>query len=127
MCLDKITTKEVDANELIACGWKEFTSSGGVLRFQNNALGDSKDVPMDKWIQAQGGKIGSWGVKYEAGFHIYSEETELTDSHRMPAYRYRRVFYRGVETIGLQDGKTVVIARWMFVPTDPEAWPPLRK
>lgn len=125
MCLDKITTKEVDANELIACGWKEFSNSGGVLRFQNNALGDSKDVPMDKWIQAQSGKIGSWGVKYEAGFHIYSDEVEigLKNSYN----RYRRVFYRGVETIGTQDGHTVVIARWMFVPSDPDAWPPLRK
>ena len=125
MCLDKITQKgDLDANELITCGWKEFTNSGGILRFQNNALGDSKDVPMDKWIMAEGGKIGSWGVKYEAGFHIYSDEVEIKVKSSM---RYRRVYYRGVETIGTQDGKTVVIARWMFVPSDPDAWPPLRK
>lgn len=124
MCLDEVKEKLSEKNELISCGWKEFSSSGGILRFQNNALGKSKDVPMDKWIEAESTKVGNWGKNsYQSGFHIYSDEKELG----IPNSRYRRVYYRGVETIGRQDGKTVVIARWMFVPSDPEAWPPLRK
>lgn len=125
MCLDEVKEKLSEKNELISCGWKEFSSSAGILRFQNNALGKSKDVPMDKWIEAESTKVGNWKNSYQSGFHIYSDEVDIQLKNNYN--RYRRVFYRGVETIGKQDGKTVVIARWMFVPTDPDAWPPLRK
>jgi len=122
MRLDKITNKDPDCEELIMCGWKQFNGWGGELHFQNVGIDGKLDVPMDQWIKAESKKIGDWRSKYQSGFHIYSDEVEMES---LPSAR--RVYYRGVETIGTQDGKTVIVARWMYVPTDPDAWPPLRK
>lgn len=119
MCLEYVREK-VAPTSLIQSGWKEF--SGGYntnkLSFQNFPFRGSQTVPMDQWLTAEGdGKVR--GGDYKPGFHIYEDEKELDGRSRK-----RRVYYRRVHTRGTQDGLTVVIAQEMYVPTNPDAWPP---
>jgi hypothetical protein len=125
MCLDSITEELKDPTELVMCGWKEFNTNGrGDLTFQNQQFKKSNVVPLNEWITAEGPKLElSWRRNYKAGFHIYCDEVELKKKNRS----VRRVYYRGVETIGEQSSLGVVIARQMYVPSDPDGWPPLRK
>ena len=60
------------------------------------------------------------GNEYEAGFHVYEEDTN--EMNKAP---YRRVFVRCVSARGNEGySKKVLIAREMFVPTDQNGWPP---
>lgn len=118
MCLDSVTQK-LEPSNVIESGWKEFSGTQRRPEFQNVGLKSGNNVPLDQWIKAEGTKIGSGSVSYDAGFHIYSNEREFLT--RNP---YRRVYFRNAHTLGKQDNKTVTVVRELFVPTDPEAWPP---
>jgi hypothetical protein len=61
------------------------------------------------------------GKKYQAGFHAYADELEVKSKF------YLRVYLRGITCTGYQDEKRAVIAREMYVPSDPDAWPPQEK
>jgi hypothetical protein len=120
MCLDTITERIDQPSALIESGWKTFNMPSGKLQFAVQIHAGSMAVPLDKWIKAEGGKIKVGSFKsYEPGFHVYEHERELRG---MAA---RRVYYRGLHTRGIQDGKTVVVAGELFVPSQPDAWPPL--
>jgi hypothetical protein len=124
MCLDRVYAKVYKPTPLIQSGWKAFdTGSKGGLLFQQQSLNGSHSVPLDTWIKAEapGGKIIGPGENYPAGFHIYEDETEI----KYESWKPRRVYYRFAHTRGIQNSKTVVLATEMFVPSEPDDWPPL--
>jgi hypothetical protein len=123
MCLEMIT-KRVEDPSCIVSGWKRFKGTAAEPHFDVYAFSGSSKVPLDKWIHAEEEKLsvpGSYAT-YTSGFHVFSDEQETNKSGKI----FRRVYYRGVEVIGRQDGYEVAIARQMYVPSDPDAWPPLR-
>ncbi len=121
MCLDYGHFK-VEPSTLIQSGWKDFGSAtfGSKLRFDNFQYKGSKDVPLNKWITAEGDKVS--GADYRAGFHIYEDEKELNGSGKNSK---RRVYYRNAHTRGRQSSLTVIVAQEMYVPSNPDDWPPL--
>jgi hypothetical protein len=120
MCLDSVTEKIDKPTTLIQSGWKEFQGNRAQPRFAAYAFKGSRDVPLDKWIAAEVQEIKvSTFKKYDAGFHIFEDEEEKT----LPSVK-RRVYYRKAHTRGRQNRSTVVIAAEMYVPSDPDAWPP---
>lgn len=123
MCLESVSAT-INPTTLIQSGWKEFNGTQARPCFETYAFNGSRDVPLNKWITAEGNHpitVSQWhkGKSYDPGFHIYEDENELTTLHRK-----RRVYYRNVHTRGQDRSKTVVIAREMYVPSDPDAWPP---
>jgi hypothetical protein len=122
MCLDTVTEK-IEPVALIESGWKTFNHSGETynsgekLRFRHYSFAGTKEVPTDKWITAEGKEISMSRGNYPAGFHVYSDE-------KQKASNWRRIYYRNVQARGHQDGKMIVIAREIYVPTDPDGWPP---
>lgn len=118
MCLESITNANMDKTTMVQCGWKSFGGTTSVPEFASYFFASGRAVPLDRWITAEGKGPGQYG----AGFHIYSDEKELMPSpHRV---YYRRVYYRRPHTKGKQDCRTVVVASEMYVPSDPDGWPP---
>lgn len=113
MCLDSVT-KSLQTSSLVESGFKEFSGSKAAPRFQNVPLHGKHEVPLDQWITAKEENVG----KYTSGFHIYTREKEHFET------LLRRVYYRNAHTKGKQGNKTIVVAREMYVPSDPDAWPP---
>jgi hypothetical protein len=125
MCLSAVTESYDRPWTLIVDGWKAFVyGSGNKVRFDNFGVNGSRDVPLDKWIQAtaeySNGKdiSASNGKQYKPGFHVYTDEEQLTLG------LLRRVFVRNITCSGRQYGKNCVIAQEMYVPSDPNGWPP---
>jgi hypothetical protein len=120
MCLSKVTTTYDKPSDLIVDGWKEFSGKGNSLSF--SAMGGT--VALDVWLQASASTAkdltATDGKKYKVGFHIYAGDV----FERYSSYRYRRVYLRRITCIGDQDGKKCVIAQELYVPSDPDAWPP---
>ena len=119
MCLDSVT-RTLESATLIESGWKNFSGSKGLPQFSVFTFQGKKNVPLDEWITAEETKVVSHSP-YTSGFHIYADETEKSfkDLGTM-----RRVYFRKAHTRGMQSGVTVIIVREMFVPSDPDAWPP---
>jgi hypothetical protein len=122
MCLTKVVNTYDKPSGLIVDGWKEFNFSGrgslGLLKFQN--FGGT--VKQDVWLQANEVMpteeiTASDGKKYKAGFHIYADEGKPRGC--------RRVYLRHITSAGDQSGNDCVVAQEMYVPSDPDAWPPL--
>jgi hypothetical protein len=105
---------------VIMDGRKQFGGTPSKPTFQNMALKGAYDVPLDQWISADTSKkiIATDGKGYEAGFHVYEEDKETTKS------AYRVVFVRSVSARGEEGQRRLFIAREMYVPSDPAAWPP---
>jgi hypothetical protein len=122
MCLSIVKDKFGKPSSLIQSGWKDFGGAGTSLTFASFQFKGSRDVPLDKWLTAEGGKVKG-GADYLAGFHVYEDEVELKKANKMP--RLTHVYYRHVHTRGEQDGLKIVVARELYVPSDPDAWPPL--
>jgi hypothetical protein len=121
MCLDSIKEQNDRPSTMIMSGWKEFNGSGKNLQFQNMILNGKPDVSLDEWIVAEKKPItANDGKKYETGFHAYTDEKELSNYNT----KYRHVYMRKVMTIGKQGSLTVAIAEEMYVPSDPNDWPP---
>lgn len=123
MCLS--TVKEIYDNPstCIVDGWKELGSTGSP-RVQM-AINGRYDVPLDKWVKAtdehaKSGIKASDNTIYQPGFHVYSDETEF----RKKDSTMRRVFVRNITCLGTQDGKHVIIAQEMYIPSDLNGWPP---
>lgn len=123
MCLASIKDKTSKPPALVQSGWKQFDGLLPNLRFPHVAYRGSHNVPLDQWIKAEGDKIGLRGRftanHYEAGFHIYEDETELRSMTGK-----RRVYFCRAHTRGSQGGLTTIVAREMYVPSDQDAWPP---
>lgn len=118
MCL--ATVKRTDHSSLIESGWKKFGGSNTTPCFENQALNGKMEVPLDTWIAADTSKQikATDGQRYRSGFHIYVEELDQNTWSK-------RVFFRHAEIGGQQDGRECVVAREMFVPSNPNDWPPL--
>lgn len=126
MCLSTVKDKNVDLSGCIVSGWKDFAGTASAPEFQvygvKHLLGRAKKVPLDKWFEADKQQIASDDSElYDSGFHIYS------DDGKRPNSASRRVYYRLVEVLGTQDGHEVIIAREMYVPSDPDGWPPRKR
>ena len=111
MCLDSVT-KSLEQSTLIESGYKEFSEAAGGPEFQAMTLNGKRKVPLDQWITAE--ETPTPG-KYVSGFHIYIREKEHIKT------KLRRVYFRNAHTKGQQREKTIVIAKEMYVPSDPNA------
>jgi hypothetical protein len=122
MCLADVTERIDSPTTLILSGWKSFNGSISAPVFSAMVWKGQKAVPLDQWITAEGDKIemGGWGKGYKAGFHVYADERQLKDIRDS----VRRVYYRLLHTYGVQDKHTVIVAKELYVPSDPEGWPP---
>lgn len=119
MCLESVTETIKTPTALIQSGWKEFAGTTTGPRFQNFSFNGARNVPLDKWITAETKEVKiSTFKKYTAGFHVYEDETELKGRQK------RRVYYRNAHTRGRQNGFTIIIAPEIYVPSDPDGWPP---
>jgi hypothetical protein len=124
MCLSSITERADVPSQVIISAQKLFNRpSGGELRFNVQKYKGSFVVPLDKWLKAEGEsiKMDSGFIvkdKYPAGFHVYDADEKKT------GIGVRRVYVRGVRTIGTQDDYKVLVADELYVPSDQDAWPP---
>jgi hypothetical protein len=117
MCLATVSEQIGKPTTLIQSGWKRFDSGLlGKPKFENFTLKGSRSVPLDEWLVAEGGTAK--GSNYTAGFHIFEDEKEKLPSDK------RRVYYRKVHARGRDRALTTVVAQEMYVPSDPDAWPP---
>lgn len=121
MCLNSVTNSNANS-KIIHSGYKEFYGTDKKPEFATYPMKAGKQVPLDKWIRAEGIKeIANDGKEYPALFHIYEE----TDPK---SFRKRtRVFFRGLKVVGLQGSEKCYIAEEMYVPSDPNGWPPIEK
>lgn len=120
MCLDSIKEEYETPSPLVQGGWKEFSGTDAKPISQQT----SKPIPLDQWIKANEVTISmSGGGSYTSGFHVYSDDTQIS-KNKGNYVKYRRVYYRNVTYLGTQDGKEVVIAREIYVPSNQKAWPP---
>jgi hypothetical protein len=125
MCLSIVKETYDNPSGLIMDAWKEFGGTARKPTFQQFTIAKSADVPLDKWITATdehtpGKKITALDSKpYAPGFHVFYNEQELKEMGGL-----RRVFVRKITCLGIQTSKQVVVAQEMFVPSDPNGWPP---
>ena len=121
MCLSAIKESYDQPSPLITDGWKVFNGTDLRPLFQSRVLGGSAEVPLDKWLRAEGVRDipADDGNFYRPGFHAYSNEDQLNGKSW-----FRRVFLRQITCLGRQDGKDCVVAQEMYVPSDPNGWPP---
>jgi hypothetical protein len=130
MCL--ATVKEVYDNpcSMVQDGWKKFGGTDSKPTFEAFGVGGKNTVvPLDKWIKATKehaptGVRATDGNMYDPGFHVFAEEPKSKTG-------MRRVFVRNISCRGKDSGtgssydhKEVIIAQEMYVPSDPNAWPP---
>lgn len=119
MCLESLKEEYESPSNMIMDGWKEFDGVGNNLTFQI----DGQLVVFDKWLTAKETRISGLilgGESYTSGFHVYCNDEEI----RKTWGHYRHVYIRKVTYLGRQDGKDVVVAKEMYVPSDPDGWPP---
>ena len=124
MCLSSVKETYSNPSSVITDGWKEFTSSVGKLFFHTYGLDGgfddaAREVPMDKWIKAAEISVTAGDYKqYTSGFHVYTNGKNAAGVSR------RRVYIRRVKAKGLQGDEECLIANEMYVPSDPNGWPP---
>lgn len=118
MCLDSGHVR-ITQSSLVETGWKTFIGGITDLRFQNFGIGGKTNVPLDKWIRAEESQVRIGSGSYTSGFHIYNDETDAA-ALGTP----RLVYFRNAHTLGTQASRKVVVAKEMYVPSNPDAWPP---
>lgn len=123
MCLEKIKEQYDNPSEVVLSGYKVFSGTTSAPCFANQHLKGNNWVPLDKWIVAEPTSIkATCGTKYDTGFHVYTEEPQkIKSNHQGEA---RRVYMRKVHTLGEQSNLETVIAQELYVPSNPNAWPP---
>lgn len=116
MCLSRVTQTLDGTITMIEGGWKYFE---GAKRdeFPHCRWNDSKTVPVDQWITASGSNIGT----YKAGFHILTDETQ---ARKTVGIKLRRVYFRRVTAIGMDQQMDTIVAQEMYVPSNEDDWPP---
>ena len=121
MCLDIVKEQNESPSSMIMSGWKDFGKYGSDLEFKIISLNNSKKVPRDQWIIAEKVNINATdGSKYDTGFHVWIDENEAKKNNSGLTH----VYIRKVGTLGIQEGLTVAIAEEMYVPSNPNDWPP---
>lgn len=125
MCLSSVKETYDSPSTLIVDGWKEFAGTSTKPQFQNFPHAGSTTVQLDTWLEITGTEkiVAGDGKKYDAGFHAYSDEKDLK-MDRASTRPYRRVFLRRITCLGMQELNKCVIAQEMYVPSDPNGWPP---
>ena len=129
MCLSRITESYEPPCPMITDGWKSLGTDPKKPRLQMK-LNGKLEIPFDTWLKATDENVTSGlvraddGNNYKPGFHAYSDESELNSVKRRYSGDYRRVFLRGISCSGTQDGWKVVVAQEMYIPSDPDGWPP---
>jgi hypothetical protein len=118
MCLTTVDEQYDPPSSFIIGGEKYFSGPNSAPAFQQYKLNGSSVVPLDEWLKADTtNKIrANDGKNYEAGFHVWLDENKKHSG--------RRVFVRYVTARGKQDGEKLMIAREMYVPSEPNGWPP---
>jgi hypothetical protein len=122
MCLSKINLAYDKPSDLIVDAWKEFGGTSAKPESYNVtlAIDGKRTVPLDQWIKASD-KLAPWGITasdgktYKPGFHAYSVEKKRL---------FRRVYLRKITCVGSQDNEECYVAQEMYVPSDPDGWPP---
>ena len=124
MCLAKVTESYEPPCPMITDGWKDL---GGDPKkpVVGMAVNGSSHIPLDTWVtatneHAKNGIKATDGNTYEPGFHVYADEPAASYDRT----RQRRVFVRNITCRGTDGGKTTLIAREMYIPSDPNGWPP---
>ena len=107
-------------------GWKvfEYDTDNDAYLFDNHSLGNSWDVPLNKWIVAKGkrihGETETGGRYYPAGFHVFTDYDDcllwIGGITRYDEFKIVRVKYRKVVAAGSQSGLKVIVAKEMYVP-----------
>lgn len=124
MCLAKVTESYEPPCPMITDGWKELGSDPKNPSVGMTVNGKSA-MPLDTWItatneHAKTGIKASDGNIYEPGFHVYANEpTSAYDKKTQ-----RRVFVRNITCRGTDRSCETLIAREMYIPSDPNGWPP---
>jgi hypothetical protein len=130
MCLSKLEAVYDKPSALIVDGWKEFAGGsvafspirqGGIIKPALSFTNFGGAVKLDTWLVASEVRppmniTASDGKVYKAGFHAYAEDKARSS--------VRRVYLRKITCIGDQDGKKALVAQEMYVPSDPNGWPP---
>ena len=124
MCLDSVTEIYDAPSPVILDAWKTFSGTTSKPKL-SMAINGVFEVPLDKWIKATdehatGGIKASDRNTYAPGFHAYAEESEV----KRISGSVRRIFLRKITCLGAQDGKKAFVAQEMFVPSNPNGWPP---
>jgi len=137
MCLDyRIKLADLDAesayNYKHHVGWKYFLLGPSIAlqhptpKFCFFPYGKSLEVPLDRWILAIPQRVpylDRYGT-YQSGFHIYLKQQSFTRMQRATSKKSLVVEYvvewQGPIVVGLDAGAPCVVARKLFVPTDPQ-------
>ena len=119
MCLSSVSEQYDQPSSFIQDGWKKFGGSVKNPEFENQTLRGYRGVPLNQWLKADNSTmiLATDNTEYELGFHVWPEESEGRSGRR-------RVFVRYLTTRGMQSNEEVVIARELYVPSDPNSWPP---
>lgn len=120
MCLSSVSKKVDGTSMLIEGGWKHFKGPN-IDEFPYSHWGKEMNCPLDKWITAIDDKSAS--PQYEIGFHIFTDEQKA----KKDLSKIRRVYFRRVTAIGIDQGIETIVAQEMYVPSREDAWPPQQK
>ena len=116
MCLSTVKETYDNPSSLIQSGYKKFNGTGKKLTFRIN----SKPVEFDKWLVADEAKLKADDYNYYTqGFHVYDDESQVNNKNG-----YTLVYMRNVHTKGTQTGISIVVAKELYIPSNPKGWPP---
>lgn len=120
------TVKETYDNPspIIQSGYKLFKGASSSLEFEAMVHKSKKEVPLDQWLTAEESSVRADDSRnYTAGFHAFTNEAEVKRASWAAGRTGRRVYLRKVHTFGTQGGE-VIVAKEMYVPSNPDGWPP---
>lgn len=121
MCLDTVTERYENPSSVIQSGYKTFKGSNAVPQFQAQPYRGKNIVPLDEWLVAEEKTVLANDQKnYTTGFHVCIDEKEV---EKYQSGKGRRVYFRYAHTRGFQGGE-ILIAKELYVPSDPNGWPP---
>lgn len=126
MCLESGHYR-ITETPLVQSGWKQFNGSSSKPEFDAYQFGNHKTVPLNQWIRAEEKSVATESsTVYTSGFHIIEDEKDVNEDrgNYYKKEKLRRVYYRFAHTRGKQDNFSVVVAREMYVPANPNDWPP---
>lgn len=109
MCLTTITKRIKKPTNRIYNGYKVFDKGGKTIFFHIMA----GEVVLNQWLTAKGGYIGS--PRYQAGFHAYVKRPKEYPANATEYCSVRKVKIKKVHTIGIQNGKKVIVGEQLLV------------
>jgi hypothetical protein len=115
MCLDSIDNINEKPDPTIGWGYKVFSrSASGGPELYGHLYGTNIIRPLDKWLLAKTGRrIRAVEPRsYRAGWHVFAT-IEAAKTWGDPVL----VAFRGVTSVGRQDGYKVYVANEIFIPS----------